>query len=274
MPVMDAPWQLVEHLTLKVERAKKHILDLEATWATFFEGAYEVASKDDLHTGERTYYLASVRDIPHEIPLIVGDALSNLRSALDHLAHHLVIVGTGSPGPFPHVYFPIAKDTAEYNTKRDGRIKGMRQDAIDAINAIEPYESGAGKILWHLHCLNNIDKHRLLLTVWANLQGHSILPSQRTKIISQYFGSHPTATDAPNLKGTFIPPDIKRFPLKASDVLLTIPKSEMEEKMQFLLDLAFGEPKIVEGKSVIPTLHEMTTFIRHMVFSFDRLGLL
>ena len=221
---MAAPLELIERLTLKAGRAEAHIVCLESAWNSFFKNRpYEISIKDNPQAGERTYYLASVKDIPHEIPLIVGDAIQNLRSALDHLAHHLVAVGTGSPGPFPRVYFPIAESASKYKSEAPGKTKGMRNNAVHAISAIEPHKGGKGEILWHLHCLNNIDKHRLLLTVWADLKGHSILPSQRAKLMSIYRGSHPAAKDVPVIKGAFIAPTAKMFPLKAGDILLPSP---------------------------------------------------
>jgi len=259
-------------LRSKLERAKEQINELKTEWDGFFQpGTYIVQFKDDPNTRERTYYLDSVTEIPDSIPLIIGDVIQNLRSSLDHLAHHLVCVGNGDPGPHTHVYFPIAKDSTEYKTMRDRRIKGMRQDAIDAIDAIEPYGGGAGDFLWQLHQLNIIDKHRLLLTVYANLSGHSILPSQRQRITKNFLGSSP-GRKVPSLVGAFIPPPVKRFPLKAGDILL--PESELEENMNFLLEIAFGEPKIVEGKPVFELLHQAATVIGGIMLNFDQAGLL
>ncbi len=263
---MVAPWELVAHLTLKVERAKKHILDLEAAWDAFYQsGAYEISVNRDTNMGNYFYYLSSAKDIPQEFSLIAGDAIQNLRSALDHLAYHLVCVGKKSLGPFSYVYFPIFKDASKYKSMSPRKVQGMRQDAIDAIGDIEPYGGGAGEILWHLNCLSKIDKHRLLLTVWSDLGGHNPLPSQYVELARQN----------PNTgKGSFIPPTVRHFPLKTGDVLLVVPESEMQENMNFILRVAFGEPEIVKGKAIIPTLHEMTNRIRRIVFRFDGLGLL
>lgn len=266
---------VLPQLLLKVERAKKHWLALEAAWSDFFnEKAYTIGIRDDIDKAVRVFYLASAKDIPYEIPIIVGDVIQNLRSALDHLAYQLVIVGTNSAGPHPDASFPAAEDAKKYKAMRDGKkTKGMREAAKDAIDAIEPYGGGKGAALWHLQCLNNIDKHRLLLTVWANLSGHSVLPSQRKELEKHYTSSHPGGT-VPNLKGAFIPPKIKTFPLKAGDELLTVPTSELEEKMEFLVCIAFGEPKIVEGESVIDKLRDLELLTRHIIFDFDRRGLL
>ena len=63
------------------------------------------------------------------------------------------------------------------------------------------------------------------------------------------------------------------FPLKVGDVLLTVPESEVEENMQFILNIAFAEPEIVKGNPVIETLHEMRKSIHHLIFEFERWGL-
>src|ERR1035438_430335 len=174
-------------LTQKIERAKQHILNVEAEWASFSQaGGYALRFNDDANKRERSYYVATAEEIPPGIPLAVGDAIHNLRSSLDHIAHHLMVVGTGRPGPFENVYFPIFGTASKCKTGLSRKVKGMRKDAVDAIGALEPYGGGIGEILWHLHCLDIIDKHRLLLTVYGGLFAHSILPTQREQIERNY----------------------------------------------------------------------------------------
>src|ERR1017187_4670578 len=131
----------------KIERAEEQIYKLESAWANFREHAYQVASKDDPQTEDRTYYLSSVRDIPPTMSLLAGDAVHNLRTALDHLIQLLISVKEGAPGPFKHVYFPIATDAAEYKSARRRVVKRIRQEAIEAIDRIEPYGGGKGEML-------------------------------------------------------------------------------------------------------------------------------
>jgi hypothetical protein len=270
---VTTPISLIDRLTAKPKRANEYIGHLDTLWEEFFESRpYVVTPKDDAVTAERTYYLSVRREFPLELSVIIGDTLQNLRSSLDHLAYHLVAVGSGLPGPFPHVYFPIFEDFAKFKAGFLARVKGMRQDAIDAISAIEPYGGGKGKVLWNLHTLNNIDKHRLLIPAWANLIGHTLLPSQRARLIKNYLGSYPSG-QAPDLRAMLIAPSVKRFPLKDGDPLLTISQSEMENRMDFRLAVAFGEP-IVEGEPVIETLKEMSDFVLSIILDFSRKGLL
>jgi hypothetical protein len=62
-----------------------------------------------------------------------------------------------------NIAFPIAENKLIYDEIKERRTKGMSSAAIAAID-VQPY-GGGNDVLWHLHALNNIDKHRLILTV-------------------------------------------------------------------------------------------------------------
>jgi hypothetical protein len=178
----------------KIERAEQHISDFDSFCDRFFfDHRYSVRYEDDPQTGLRTVYMVSVPEVPSAIAVIAGDAVQNLRSALDHLAHELVVIGTGDPGPHRHIYFPIFDSVQEYHAGKTRRIKGMNQDAIDAIDRTEPYRAGnkdPNNTLWCLNALNNVDKHRLLLTVASQYESHSLMPSQVAEIRRRYYGSY------------------------------------------------------------------------------------
>jgi hypothetical protein len=270
---------VLDRLTAKPKRAHQHIADLEDACSVFFKAQFSMGDKnpivfkDDPKTGDRIYYIVRVPVIPLELASMIGDILSNLRSSLDHMAHHLVSIGTGQPGPFPHVYFPIFKSSTEYQPGKLRKIKGMRQDAIDAIDAIEPYKGGKGAILWRLHQLNNVDKDRVLHRLAIAYMFHSLLPSQRTETIRGYLASHPGGMP-PDLRHTVREPEVGRFILKGNDTLLTLKKAEMEEYMHFHFDIVFDDAQIAKGETVVETLKEMADFVLNVILSFNRLGLL
>jgi hypothetical protein len=89
---MPAQRKKVLDLLVKVDRAAKHIMDLALETQRFWRDPrpYEIVTEDNLNTGERTYYLRVHKEIPSEIGALIGDIAQNLRSALDHLAWHLV----------------------------------------------------------------------------------------------------------------------------------------------------------------------------------------
>jgi hypothetical protein len=59
---------------------------------------------------------------------------------------------------------------------------------------------------------------------------------------------------------------------QVGDVLFTAPRDtseEMKRKLNFTCDIAFDEPGIVEGRSVITTIDEMLKLIEGLLPSFE-----
>jgi hypothetical protein len=126
IPGMTAD-ERVASILQKVTRAKQHADDLLVKVKAFLNTRpYAVDTKRDSATRRLIYYVASVRDTPTELALISGDVLHNLRSALDHLAYQLFLVGTGGASPGFRVYFPIGDDLAEYQ-KKQPKMHSMRK---------------------------------------------------------------------------------------------------------------------------------------------------
>lgn len=97
MPPID---ERLRQVTLKIKRAKEHVADLERELRAFLDGnPYKVGAKRDPQTRKLIYYVASVEPTPDCLPLIAGDAIQNLMSALDHLAYQIVCSDTGDNPP-------------------------------------------------------------------------------------------------------------------------------------------------------------------------------
>jgi len=254
----------------KIERALVHIGELKSECSRFVESSpYLVQVRRAPLTRRPIYYVASVQHTPHQIALIAGDVLQNLRSALDHLAYQLVVVGKNSPGPFSHVYFPIADNAEKYLAERNRKVAGMREYAIAAIDAVKPYQGG-NDLLWRLHRLNNIDKHRLLIAVGSAYRsvnvGGVLERHLRTTLESSPAMAH-LSKDLPKMD-VFIKPADKLCPLKAGDELFVgLPDAPFDEPMQFRFEVAFGEQE-VKGEPILETLHHMADMVSHLVDDF------
>jgi len=172
MPTLN---QKLRPIFLKVERAKKHIVDLVQEVRHFMDtNPYKVETKRNPETRKLIYYVADVAPVPDSLALIVGDVIQNLRTALYHLAYQLVCKDTeGNPPDPKSIYFPIAVDVRKYNATKKRKMKGAGQETFDEIDKIKPYKGG-NDLLWVLHQLNNIDKHRLLLMVGSKASGMNI----------------------------------------------------------------------------------------------------
>jgi len=253
-------------LFLKINRAEKHIEDLELASQAFIKSRpYDIRPEINPDTHERSYHLVDAREIPDEIVSICGDAIHNLRSALDHLAYQLVLVSGNIPDK--RTCFPIADSAEEYTSPSFRRkIKGMRQDVINAIDAVHPYKGG-NDLLWRLNQLDIIDKHRLLLAIESIHTAYSATPSERDEIFKIWSRSHP-GEPLPNIDGILVTPKNIRI-LHAGDILRTIPESEVEQNMKFQLDIAFNEPPIIDTKSIVTTLHEMKKLVAKIIIEFS-----
>lgn len=100
--------------------------------------------------------------MPSEFSALIGDIAQNPRSALDHLAWHLVKNSPITPKASDRdIYFPIFETASEYRSKKMKKIQGMTDSAIDAIDSVEPYYRpditpgiGNGAALFWLHAIN------------------------------------------------------------------------------------------------------------------------
>jgi hypothetical protein len=69
---------------MKLERAKRHMTELgHAVQSFLLSNPYKFSGKQQ--TSSVIYTMDIVEPVPPEIPLIAGDVIQTLRSALDHL---------------------------------------------------------------------------------------------------------------------------------------------------------------------------------------------
>lgn len=252
------------HVALKAARAKEHLASLRTEVAAFLTGApYKVAARRDATTRKLTYYVVSVAPVPDRIVLIAGDAIQNLMSTLDHLAYQLVCRDTGDNPPNVNwIYFPIADDAATYHAKKQGKMAGAQAPTFAAIDAIAPYKGG-NDLLWRLYRLNNIEKHRLLLTVGSQAAGIH-LGQMLSPLLRATFPSKAVA--AFEQMDLYLNPADKGFPLQPGfELYITAPDEEPNPKLQFRFTVALDEPTIIAGAPVVEAIEELDQAVQRVV---------
>jgi hypothetical protein len=206
---------MADGIILKIERANKHIDELRGVIQEFkVTNPYKIARKCDPETGEHILYVHSADPLPPIIPVIAGDVIQNLYSSLDYLASELVIANNSPVST--KTAFPIAKNiptTKDEIARYEGQVKGMRQQVKDLLRSMNMYR-GEDNLFWTLHKLNNINKHRSLVTI-----GFS------TSVLS----SGPWLNLGPLQQGG----EIARFP----------PNLEHYKDVNLLFDIAINEPE-------------------------------
>jgi hypothetical protein len=175
----------------KVNRAKHHINALAADIDSFLGStAYEVLAEPGEQPNETIYRLRMQLPIPIHFSTTIGDALHNLRSALDYAAYEMARRHVGRDLTEKEELaceFPIRDDPAKLDKffSAPGRqaLYGPRER--QAIRDVQPAwlhdevaRRGVKELhprqdevtydpLWLLSRLSNIDKHRRLhLTAW------------------------------------------------------------------------------------------------------------
>jgi hypothetical protein len=231
-------WALVQ---VKIERAKKHLLELESEVGTYKHKKLTVViAEPNPYTGER-FNMVGLPELPFNVLPTAGDVVHNLRSALDYLAYQLVRFGSGKE-PSRRVEFPIAKDKAAYESDSPRKVEGMRPEAIEAIDRLKPYKGG-NETLWRIHELDNIDKHRSLFTV-----AHDYL-----------FSADWLPPVAPD----------RTFLMRASEPHFSgVFDTEVEKEIQLELDKAITNPEVAKSNALLPTLRQLVYSVEDLVAKF------
>jgi len=251
---------------LKFERTKKHVADLQNVIAAFFSTKpYKFGTKRDSVTGKLIYYITHIDPTPAEIPLIAADAFAGMISSLDHIVYQL-FKAAGTTGRDRHLYFPIFDGEVEYKAPKSGRerkVKGLAPAAINAIDAMEPYKGGAGHAFWVIQELNNLAKHREVMTVGSMLRAADI------GALMAEFMERNLGHALPEVHIFFKSAD-PLCPLKLGDELLGTP-SNMEEskKLQFVFDVSLYEPQITDPQPLIETAHQFSNLVESAIVKLE-----
>lgn len=148
---------------LKVERAKKHIGDLQAAFESFIQShPHEFITENDPQTGILTVEVRFREPVPPTLALILGDAIHNLRTALDHAMWELIGIDGGTPDR--QTAFPFSKNRKDYEAACKG-IKTPCADTKRFFMTLQACPSGAGEKLYALSLLDNAEKHKMLTPI-------------------------------------------------------------------------------------------------------------
>jgi hypothetical protein len=149
---------------LKVERAKHHIDQLEVIFSTHISRNMERLRPKENSRGLEGAKSANVATFPKHTPTVLGDAIHNLRAALDHAYCIMVEANGNQVSDWTHFPFRKSRKSLEdlINGHKNSRLTPS-DSVIDAIiGGIQPYETG-NLGLYGLHLLDITDKHRVLI---------------------------------------------------------------------------------------------------------------
>lgn len=244
--------------TLKVERAEKHIRELEAIFDGYVATHKEViTAKPDNDTREIMFGYR----FPNLTPTIVGDAIHNLRAALDHA--YCILIEANGQRVDDSAMFPFVKHGKEL----EGRIRGRKEPnpvpsepvIKTIIDSIQPYEGGCTG-LYGLHLLDRTDKHRVLIPglLKTKLAGCTIrIVYPNGKRFEWTGGTFLTALSNPFSPAVFgLNPAGGRF--------------EFDGDINSAFEICFGEGQPFENEGIIGKLRELKAAVLKALNKLER----
>jgi hypothetical protein len=224
---------------LKIQRAKKHLAELEGEIERFIRSGPAKFNVNIPNEGTQTPQgmLVWIKidfhmdGTPEEVGPIVGDIIHNLRSSLDMMASELVRTNNLSD---KNVYFPFCERPEELDKAiKEKNFNRAGAAAVELLKTYQPHRGG-NAALRALHDFDVRDKHQSLILSALT----AATPAIRVR------------DDA----GNSIWPEIVGAPDAAASVRVIFPK-----------DGPLG------GQEVIPTLHELVEMIAGIIEAFAAL---
>ncbi|MCG8650025.1 MAG: hypothetical protein MI861_09335 [Pirellulales bacterium] len=245
---------------LKVSRAYHQILEFQDLMQAFFDNnphRIEVHKNPENHS----FRLSAVFDepIPDASAAIVGDAIHNMRCALDHLAHEIV---ERSPGGEIDRFtgFPIYETEADFNGGIDNKLRGITRKARDVVVATKPYKTGNNEpgnfLLWAISQLDNRDKHKLIIPV-ISIIAVDEMRAWNDQGVSMRFGNVRLGGDG-------------RINIVT---LVGIPGMQFEINGDVTFVVKFGDTGILDDFSVPETLRDMADGVIQIIRAFEEPGI-
>jgi hypothetical protein len=244
---------------LKIERANQHIKDLYRQSREFSNTRpYNISVENNPETGDSFLKISTGEPAPDKMLLTVGDAIHNLRSALDFVMSDIEFETTGARDP--HTHFPIRPTRDELVNAINGRLKKKGQWAPKTIldfivDTVQPYETGRGKPLWALNAIDIEDKHRLLIA-------KKDVTHIRTIHCKDGSGENFTVTE-----WAMIHPSVSIYHcFGRKNVQIT-------DKGEASIGIVFGDGMPFYGKAILPTLANLSHFVSGTINSIERVFL-
>ncbi len=240
---------------LKIKRAEKHIDDLRRAFNQFVSTQeHKLCVTNEPKTGELLFEVRFNRSIPPDLALIAGDAIHNLRTALDHATWELVGIDGGVQDR--NLAFPAGRTRSDYESACN-EIETPRDDTKKFLLSLAAYPGGSSQHLYGLRALDNLDKHQILTPIIGATR------IGRVEIV------HPDGKKIVTMENcSFSVDEDGRARMVGSGPGYTI-RFDQNEKISF--DMFFGHVDFFRMVPLIDTLEELRITISNVVDQFDEL---
>jgi len=230
----------------RLDRAMEHLVDLKTVLTEFTDSEHEIAARTaEIHPGPAIKpgdvpfkIMRPESPIPVKVSILVGEVVSNLRSALDYLIYELARLDSGSVQN--GTQFPIEDKPTGFQGRGNSFLRGINDAHAAQIERLQPYNG----VDWtrRLRIISNPDKHRHLSIHTHN----TAIKALKTNDPAQAF---PTQGD----KGAII----------VMKLLNPATKSTMYMQFNFTFYICFDD-----GTPVIQTLEELHSQVADTLTNF------
>jgi hypothetical protein len=244
---------------LKIVRANQHINEFKSKAEIFLaRHPYQIMVEENL--GEhrvkwpRSLVFHIREEIPEEFSAIIGDAVHNLRSALDLLLCAMV---RGNGRSDKRVQFPVARNANALDEAIEkGNVARGGPTALKFVRDHKPYRGDGGNwAISAIHDLDILDKHRLIIAIGS--------ASDLERAIVGLRWESSMALTMPGYKWTGLEDGAKLLDIQAEAGV------EIGDEVHAAFSIAFGNRQPAGGLPVIDTLSEFANYIGAIVNNYQ-----
>ncbi len=165
---------------LKFRRAEQHLAEAQTHVRKFLaRNPYEIAREEEGEPNRTSFWVTLHEEVPADVSLAAGDAIHNLRSALDHIVYEISSKREANPR---NTSFPCLAKESDWDQRREdgslqpycglNRIRLLPDEAQTIVYNLQPWPReqpfmpdlfGPNRErLRELHLLDIADKHKNL----------------------------------------------------------------------------------------------------------------
>ena len=238
---------------LKIERANNHILDLETQFIALIETNPHRPCLETDDQSARAHLRILFPEEPSDAwSLIVGDAIHNLRAALDHMVWELV--GRDGGKQDRDLKFPTGGERKAFEAACK-RITTPNRRIIDVLMSLEAFPAGKGDPLYRIHQFDIVDKHRVINPVIRATSLSNLRLMHPDGAVALWIGQITFIGDAPAFTS-----------IADGPAGLSLP-SDNDTKATH--DIFFGDHEIFPNQPIISTLRQLSEFTRDSVLRVE-----
>lgn len=248
---------MADHSNLKIDRATKHIVELNEVLRKQRPFSYVVET--NTKAGERSTFAKKNIPVIQEIALICGDAVHNLRAALDHAYWEIVSPFATTEREFNAIQFPFSKTAARLEEAITNRLAHKVSPAFHkALLDLNLHEElGGNEYLGLIHRLDVIDKHKLLVPTgdYRRLSGAMIqrqVPDFPINIMNSGFGQNYRDV-------TWTIPPLNRLQRRAMKISES---GILEQELNVPVDIVFEVGSNRDLRPMVPTLYQLVDTVK------------